>query len=87
MKNASIALETWATDHGGDYTGLDGVTQDSPVLAEQGFNSTEWVSVAVQADVDGYCIQGLNSRLPEEQFVYRSTGGVVQVQLLGDPAC
>ena len=49
MKNASVALETWASDHGGDYTGLDGVDQDSSVLEDQGFNSTEWVSIAVAA--------------------------------------
>lgn len=87
MKNVQIAAETYATENDGSYAGLDGADEDSPALATESFNASQWVSVDVSADVAGYCILGVNAHVPGKQFVLRSTEGSVSMELLGSSTC
>lgn len=87
MRNAATALETFATENNGSYLGMNGADETSPVLTAEGFNPSQWVSVDVTADALSYCVLGVNSQVPGKQFVLRSDGGTVQIQLLGSPAC
>lgn len=54
MRNAGLALETWATDHDGSYAGLDGATQVTPALTDEGFNASDWVALSVTATVSDF---------------------------------
>jgi type IV pilus assembly protein PilA len=77
MKNAATSVESYATEHAGDYSGIDGATQTSPLLVNEGFRPGSLVSVAVTADVSSYCIIGYHDNLAEE-FVYRNGDGIVK---------
>jgi type IV pilus assembly protein PilA len=77
MKNASTAIESWATDHDGSYAGVDGATEDAPQLTGEGFRHGSLVAVQVVSTADSYCVRGLHNQLTDE-FVFRSTDGVVK---------
>ena len=87
MKNAAVALETYATEQNGSYAGLNGLTQDSALLAEAGFRRTEWVTASITSTATSYCIQGASTHLPDRTFVYRSTEGSVEIGLTGTTSC
>ncbi|HEU0132826.1 MAG TPA: prepilin-type N-terminal cleavage/methylation domain-containing protein [Mycobacteriales bacterium] len=87
MKHAALAIESWAVDHEGSYAGLNGATQDTPALTDEGFRSTDWVSVTVSATHDSYCIRGTNERLPGKEFVFRNADGVVEMGSPGAIPC
>jgi type IV pilus assembly protein PilA len=88
MKNVSIALETYGTDHDGDYSGMNGADETTPALTDEGFNDSQWVSLSVTADGLSYCVIGVNEKVPGKQFVLRSDdGGAVQLELRGSPSC
>jgi type IV pilus assembly protein PilA len=86
MKNAATAVESYATEHAGDYSGMNGATQASPVLTGEGFRPGSLVRVAVTADVSSYCIVGYHDHLVEE-FVYRNGDGVVKSGATGFLPC
>jgi type IV pilus assembly protein PilA len=88
MKNAAMALETFATDNATfSYAGMDGADESSPVLQAEGFRPSAWVSVTVSATDTSYCIEGQNQYVPGKTFVYRSDAGVVQIGLTGLLTC
>lgn len=87
MANAAIAIETFSTDHNGDYSGMNGADQTAPVLRDTGFNGSEWVSLTVTADVNSYCVVAINSKVPGKQFVLTSTNGRLQITAFGSPTC
>jgi type IV pilus assembly protein PilA len=87
MKNAALAIEGWATDHEGSYAGMDGATKDTVELRDEGFRSTDWVSVQISATANAYCIRGTNERLPGKEFVFRNAVGVVEVGAPGAIPC
>lgn len=87
MKNAGLALETWATDHDGSYAGLDGATQVTPALTDEGFNASDWVALSVTATVSDFCILGTNEKVPGKEFVLRSSAGRVEIVLDGSTTC
>jgi type IV pilus assembly protein PilA len=87
MRNVGLALETYSTDHNGDYSGLDGATQATPALSDEGFHASEWVTLSVSASRTSYCVTGVNDRVPGKQFVLRSDDGVVRILLTGAPSC
>jgi type IV pilus assembly protein PilA len=78
MKNAATALESWATEQGGDYSGLNGVTENDPALRNEGYRHNSLVGVTVVATTSEYCIRGTHVHLPGIEWVYRSGVGVVQ---------
>jgi type IV pilus assembly protein PilA len=78
MKNAATAVETWATENDGDYSGLNGENQDSPLLDAEGFNKTVLVSLQVVATSSSYCLRGTHGKLPGKVFIFRSGTGVVE---------
>jgi Tfp pilus assembly protein PilE len=41
MGSAAIAIETFSTDHNGDYSGMNGADETTPALRDQGFNSSQ----------------------------------------------
>jgi type IV pilus assembly protein PilA len=77
MKNASTAIESWATDHEGSYLGVNGANQDSPQLVDEGFRHGSLVAVQVVSTADSYCVRGFHNQLDDE-FVFRSNDGVVK---------
>ena len=77
MKNAATAVESYATEHAGDYSGINGADQTSPLLRDEGFRPGSLVRVDVTATVSNYCIIGYHDNLTEE-FVYRNGDGVVK---------
>ena len=77
MKNAATSVESFATDHAGDYSGANGATEASPVLLNEGFRPGSLVDVTVTATTSSYCITGHHSNLTDD-FVYRSGDGVVK---------
>jgi type IV pilus assembly protein PilA len=77
MKNAATAVESYATEHAGDYSGINGADQSSPLLLGEGFRPGSLVSVSVTSDVSSYCVVGYHDNLAEE-FVYRDGDGVVK---------
>ena len=87
MANAAIAIETFSTDHNGDYSGMNGADQSTPALRDQGFNGSQWVSVNVTADVTSYCVVAVNSKVPDKQFVLASSDGTLKILAFGSPTC
>lgn len=77
MKNAAIAVESYATDSAGPYTGVNGADESSLALVGQGFRHGSLVSVSVVSDANSYCVRGLHSALTDE-FVLRNADGVVR---------
>ena len=77
MKNASTAIESYATETGGSYAGVNGATESSPQLVNEGFRHGSLVSVQVVSTATDYCIRGFHNQLDDE-FVFRSTDGVVK---------
>jgi type IV pilus assembly protein PilA len=87
MKNAATAVESVGTENDGSFLPADGATQDSAILQDEGFNPSNWVELTVVATVSDYCIRGLYTAIPDKEFVYRSTTGVVVVGDLGVTPC
>jgi type IV pilus assembly protein PilA len=73
LKNAGVAAESFATKNNGSYTGLN-----LAGLQAEGFNPTSNVttSVTVAAGGNAYCLEGVHSQLPTEDWNYQSTTGV-----------
>jgi type IV pilus assembly protein PilA len=78
MKNAATALESWASEAGGDYSGLNGATEATVTLLDEGFKHNSLVGVIVVSNQSEYCVRGTHQRLPGIEWVYRSGVGVVQ---------
>ncbi|HWL36485.1 MAG TPA: prepilin-type N-terminal cleavage/methylation domain-containing protein [Frankiaceae bacterium] len=88
MKNAALAMETFATDNATfSYAGLDGATESTPAIQAEGFRPSDWVSLTVSATDTSYCIEGQNQFVPGKTFVYRSDSGIVQIGLNGLVTC
>ena len=87
MKSAALALETQATEANGSYAALNGADETSALLAAEGFHRSEWISLDVTATARTYCILGVNKQLLGHQFVLRSSGGTVEIEDKGTPAC
>lgn len=86
MKNASTAVESWATDNGGSYLGMNGATESDPRLVNEGFRHGSLVSVQVVSTATDYCIRGFHHELTDE-FVFRSVDGVVKSGAAGFIPC
>jgi type IV pilus assembly protein PilA len=85
LKNAAVAVETYAVNTSGTFAGLDGETQDSLLLRGEGFNRSDPVEFTVRtsADNQAFCIEGTHEKLPSTVFLFESTTGVVRVDLGG----
>ena len=74
LRNAAIAAESFATDNGGDYSGLDTAT----LTAARGEGVTADVTVTIAwANPTAYCMQGVHSSLTAAPatFFYSSLEG------------
>ncbi len=76
LKNAATAMESYATENNGDYSGTT-VAELAPGAAnDQGFNTPADVTVTVStASSTGFCLQGVNSNLAGETWSYNSNAG------------
>ena len=74
LKNMATALESAATETGGDYTGFTTATLE----ADEGFRySEDLVPVVASATSAGYCLEVTDpTRLPGVTFSYDSGNGV-----------
>jgi type IV pilus assembly protein PilA len=86
MRGAATTVETYAASQNGDYTGLDGATESSPILQAEGLRTTKWSSLVVHVTGNAYCIEGHHSELPGSTLLYRNGTGVVQVTT-GNQTC
>ncbi|MGH2746364.1 MAG: type IV pilin protein [Actinomycetota bacterium] len=66
LKNAAIAIESYATENNGNYGALNADPQLANKLKEQGFTIPSWAtSFTVKASgTTYYCIRAVHSRLP-----------------------
>ena len=88
MKNAAIAVETFATEHpSNSYAGVNGANQFDPVLQGEGFKPSTWVTLRVLSSDTSYCIEGENQFVPGKTFVFRSDSGRVQIAKTGTVTC
>ncbi|HYO61029.1 MAG TPA: prepilin-type N-terminal cleavage/methylation domain-containing protein [Actinomycetota bacterium] len=63
LKNASTAVEAYATDNGGDYSGLDTIADLPGTMRANGFRVPEWATAFdVVATSSHYCIQIRHTR-------------------------
>ena len=87
MKNASLAIEGYATDYNGSYGGVNGLNQNSALFLDQGFRPTDWVDLSVVSNDVQYCIQGESVKLPGKTFIYTSISGTITVDASGTATC
>jgi type IV pilus assembly protein PilA len=78
LKNAATAAESYATETGGDYSGLHG--DDGTILRGEGFKASAGVTISVAAPTaTKYCVTATHSRLdPADEWriaTYNSDGG------------
>jgi prepilin-type N-terminal cleavage/methylation domain-containing protein len=58
LKNASTAVESWATENNGNYSGLETVPDLAAALKAEGFTVPSWaVTFDVTASTTNYCIE------------------------------
>ena len=77
LKDAATAIETYATENNGDYTGLNGKTQAD--LKTYGFSPTSNVTLKIGANTQGYCIQATHGLLGTDAWAtssYDSDDGI-----------
>jgi type IV pilus assembly protein PilA len=86
MKNAATAVESYATDTNGDYSGVNGANESSLSLVGQGFRHGSLVAVSIESTAGTYCIRGFHNLLTDE-FVLRSQEGVVKHGPAGSLPC
>jgi type IV pilus assembly protein PilA len=86
MKNAATAVESYATDSNGDFSGVNGATEVSPVLLAEGFRHGSLVDIVVTSTPSTYCITGHHAHLADD-FVYRSGDGIVKAGAPGFLPC
>jgi type IV pilus assembly protein PilA len=79
MKNAAVAIESYATDPGRTYIDLNGATETSPLLQSEGFRTASWVGLRVVSTTLDYCIEGIHVYTPGITYTYRSWLGEVEV--------
>jgi type IV pilus assembly protein PilA len=70
-KNAATAVESYATENNGDYSG---VPTTGAGLEAYGFNDTADVVVSVAGDTDSYCITANHGSLADTQNVKYFSG-------------
>lgn len=88
MKNAAIAVETYATDdQSNSYAGVDGADKNDPTLREEGFRPSAWVSLTIKATALEFCIEGKNKYVPGKTFVFRSISGRIEIAATGLVSC
>ena len=76
LKNASIAVETYSTKHGGNYSGLNTATNPDYLtkLADEGFNMPSgFTYLHVVVTGNSYCIEARHSDLTASSAWRRST--------------
>ena len=88
MKNAGIAVETFATEHvSNSYAAMDGADKNDPSLQAEGFRPSQWVTLRVFATDNTFCIEGENKFVPGKTFVFRSTSGRIEIAATGMVTC
>lgn len=83
LKDAATAIQTYGTETGGDFSGLDGADSVSnnpayQLVTANGFKKASDVEISVATSLDGneYCVTAVHSRLdpgPPAHPWYRST--------------
>ena len=63
LKDGSVSAQAYATQNGGDTSGLDG--DDGTLLASLGFRSSPGVYLAVSATTGAFCILATHENLPD----------------------
>lgn len=64
LKNAATAMESWATENNGDYTGpATGADLAAGGTYDQGFNETTDVTVTIATTATTYCLTAVHANL------------------------
>ena len=79
LKNAATAIESYAVDKGGVYTGA--------TAANTNFTQSSGVTVTYSnVSADDYCLTATHTGRPGKSFVYKKTNGVPAEVGTGTPA-
>jgi type IV pilus assembly protein PilA len=74
LKNASTAVEAYATDNEGDYSGLDSAPDLTAVMLANGYVVPSWASTFdVTASATAYCIEIRHASLERDSPWRRAT--------------
>jgi type IV pilus assembly protein PilA len=76
LRHTAQMVESYAVDHDDSYAGMDGVTETSPQLVDNGFVPTAWTTLTVHATASDFCIEGHRQALPGHLFTYHYSSGV-----------
>jgi type IV pilus assembly protein PilA len=79
LKNAATAVESYGTDHNGDYSGavLPAPSATPAVTGTVEFNGSATVVVSVlSANTTAYCLKADDTRLTGESWYYKKADGV-----------
>jgi type IV pilus assembly protein PilA len=83
VKNAATAVESYATQNNGNYSGTDGwagatVAGANNDLGDVGYSNNPDAPVTVFADVDSYCIHANHVQLANNWKFFSGTGRPVE---------
>ena len=87
MRDAADIVNSYAASHDGSFAGLDGATEASPDLYDEGLRTNVWTHLLVHATATSFCIEGTHSHLPGETLVFKSDSGVISFVLGGGATC
>ena len=84
VKNASLALETYSTQHNGSFSGITGTTfkagKNNPSqLGDQDItvSADNEITVTIDTDGNGYTITGINTNIKDQTCTYKSSDGTI----------
>ena len=83
MRAAAGSVESYAASNGGSYAGLDGATESSSLLQDEGLRTTRWSHLLVRVAGEKYCIEGQHDQLPDSTLIFRNGTGVIEVRAAG----
>jgi type IV pilus assembly protein PilA len=73
VKNAATAIESYATETGGSYIGLN--NGDHETLRPEGFKKGTTQTVVIRTTADAYCVSVSDTRLSGVVYRYTSASG------------
>ncbi|PID54983.1 MAG: hypothetical protein CSA58_07605 [Micrococcales bacterium] len=87
LRGAAIHIEAWLADPAHSIATLNGQTENSPVLAGEGWKASDPTSMTISVAADTYCIRATHTNITTREFRYRSDHGVVEQGATGTLSC
>jgi type IV pilus assembly protein PilA len=87
VRHTAVAIEGWLAQPGNLITALDGETENSALLASEGWHVGDATSLMISVTGGNYCIQAAHSHLSSDDFRYQSQRGTVEQGATGTVNC